>query len=291
MNGPEAEALLCSLGDALMNRDVHKGSAASDYREFRPPSSLAAHVLCVWTQSIVGTRESYAHRVLPDACIDIVLIGEGPPVVVGPWTESFVTRFAPGTTVVGARFYPGQASALLGVPASDLLNQSVPLRAMWEGAASAPFARVAGERSLASRRSAMEAALLDRLAKGAPVDLAMRSATCWIGRHPQGRMEELSHLMGISNRQLQRRFVSAVGYGPKLFQSVLRFQRLLNLSGGWDIPRNLAEFAAEAGYADQAHMTREVQRFSGVTPSVLLRSVECSLRFSDLVPRNFDRDS
>lgn len=57
-----------------------------------------------------------------------------------------------------------------------------------------------------------------------------------------------------------------VGYGPKLFQSVLRFQRLVNLAASAGISRNIARFAADADYADQAHMTPEVQRFSGNSP-------------------------
>ena len=39
-----------------------------------------------------------------------------------------------------------------------------------------------------------------------------------------------------------------VGCGPKLFQSVLRFQRLLNLAASAGIRRSLARFAADADY-------------------------------------------
>jgi hypothetical protein len=96
-----------------MNRDIYVDRAVSDYREFRTCSPLASHLVCLWTQSIIGPHGAYAHRVLPDGCIDIVLINEEPPVVVGPWTESFVARFTPGTMIVGARWHPGRASALL----------------------------------------------------------------------------------------------------------------------------------------------------------------------------------
>jgi AraC-like DNA-binding protein len=91
--------------------------------------------------------------------------------------------------------------------------------------------------------------------------------------------------LGISSRQLQRRFVSAVGYGPKTFHSILRFQRLLSLSGRTSAPRSLARVSAEAGYADQAHMTREVQRFSGAPPTVTLSFARCALGLSDLVKK------
>jgi len=266
-----------------MNRDACVDTAVSDYREFPPPSPLASYLLCLWTQRVVGSRGEFSQRVLPDGCIDIVLINDEAPVVVGPWTEPFVARLVPGTMIVGARFHPGCAPGLLGLPASALLNQSVTLRSMWGGAASARFAGIAGESTLPTRTLAMEAALLERLAQAHPVDERMRAAIQWLGDHPHGRIERLSQRIGISSRQLQRWFTRAVGYGPKMFQSVLRFQRLLNLSGRTRALGNLAQISSDAGYADQAHMTREVQRFSGTSPTVLLPSARCALGLSDLV--------
>jgi AraC-like DNA-binding protein len=268
-----------------MNRDPRADGVVSDYREFLPPSPLASYLLCLWTQRIVGSRGEFAQRVLPDGCIDIVLINDEAPVVVGPWTEPFVARLAPGTMIVGARCHPGRAPCLLGLPASTLLNQSVTLRSMWAGAACSRFARIAGESTLLARRLAMEAALLDRLAHADPIDEQMRAAIQWLAGHPHGRIQGLSQWIGISRRHLQRRFAAAVGYGPKMFQSILRFQRLLNLSTRPIGPRNLAQFSADAGYADQAHMTREVQRFSGTPPTVLLPSARCALTLSDLVEK------
>lgn len=273
-----------------MNPDAHADRAVSDYREFRPPLSLARHLVCLWTQAIVGPRDEFAQRVLPDGCVDIVLINDEAPTVIGPWTESFVARLAPGTMIIGARFRPGLAAGLLGLPASVLLNQSVPLGDVWDRAASARFERMAEERSLAARRSAMEVALIEQLAHADPADQVTSTAIHWLAQHPHGRIEQLSQWIGFSSRQLQRRFTTAVGYGPKMFQSVLRFQRLLNLAGRTSVPWNLAQFSADAGYADQAHMTREVQRFSGSPPTVLLRSARCALQLSDLVKPTRDRN-
>jgi AraC-like DNA-binding protein len=273
-----------------MNPDACADSAVYHYREFPPPSPLAGYLLCLWTQRLVGSRREFAHRVLPDGCADIVLINNEAPVVVGPWTEPFVARLAPGTMIVGARCHPGCAPALLGLPASALLNQSVTLRDIWGSARSARFARIAGESTLPTRTLAMQAALLDRLAHAGPVDEGMRAAIQWLAGHPHGRIERLSQWIGIGSRQLQRRFTTAVGYGPKMFQSILRFQRLLDLWGRPSAPRNLAQFSADAGYADQAHMTREVRRFSSTSPTVLLPSARCTLGLSDLVKKNGQLD-
>ncbi len=111
----------------------------------------------------------------------------------------------------------------------------------------------------------MEAALLDVLADADPIDQGMTAAIEWLAGRPHGRIEGLSQWMGISSRQLQRRFV------------------LLSLSGRTSAPRGLARVSAEAGYADQAHMTREVQRFSGAPPTVTLSFARCALGLSDLV--------
>jgi AraC-like DNA-binding protein len=264
-----------------VNRNEHADGALSDYREFRPPCALADHFLCFWTQTIRSPVE-FAQRVLPDCCADILLINDV-PIVVGPWTEPFVAPLAPGTKIIGARCHPGLVPSLLGIPASELLNQSVRLCDVWGSAETGQFARIADQPTLSARIASMQAALLARVANATPVDIATRAAIHWIARHPHGRVEQLSQVLGLSSRQIQRRFTSAVGYGPKLFQSVLRFQRLLHLAGSTGNPRNLAQFAADAGYADQAHMTREVQRFSGNPPSVSLQSARSTLRLSGLI--------
>lgn len=136
----------------------------------------------------------------------------------------------------------------------------------------------------------MESVLLERLTQPSPLDHAMCAAIRWLANHPHGRIAQLSEWIGCSSRQLHRRFTSAVGYGPKTFQSVLRFQRLLGLAARTAASRSLAQFSVAAGYADQAHMTREVQGFSGSPPTVLLRSAQSTLSLSNLL-RGTERES
>jgi AraC-like DNA-binding protein len=87
------------------------------------------------------------------------------------------------------------------------------------------------------------------------------------------RVQGLADAIGISERQLRRRFHAAVGYGPKTLARVLRFQRMLRLAAGrGGEPERLARLALEAGYADQAHMTAECTRLAGQPPARLLAS-------------------
>jgi transcriptional regulator GlxA family with amidase domain len=121
----------------------------------------------------------------------------------------------------------------------------------------------------ATRRLNLGHALLTSMQCPSLVDPAVLAGIKWLSRRPHGRIVELSRWIGISERQLHRRFSAAVGYGPKMFQSVLRFQRLLNTAR--ETAHSLADLAAIAGYADQAHMSRDVHRLAGLPPTMLFR--------------------
>jgi AraC-like DNA-binding protein len=265
-----------------MNLDVKPAGSLMEYREFLAPAPLAARFLCFWTQTIVGSRGVYEHRVLPDGCIDIVLVDDQSPLVVGPWTVSFVARLAAGTTVTGARIHPGRAPCLLGMPASELLNQNIPISDVKGTMQGVRLENVVEQPSASARRSALAQVLLASVDDSAPVDQAVLAGIQWLSRHPHGRIQQLSQWTGMSERQLHRRFCAAIGYGPKMFQSVLRFQRLLKTANETGITPSLADLAGSAGYADQAHMTRDVHRLANIRPTALLRSAESTLQMSDL---------
>jgi AraC-like DNA-binding protein len=81
------------------------------------------------------------------------------------------------------------------------------------------------------------------------------------------RVAEVADALGWTDRQLHRRSLAAFGYGPKTLQRVLRFDRALRLArGGAD----LASVAYSTGYADQAHLARDVKALAGVPMTALL---------------------
>jgi AraC-like DNA-binding protein len=171
--------------------------------------------------------------------------------VAGPATRAALGG-EPGLPVFGVRFRMGVAGTVLGVPAGEFLDEAVPVDDIWGAGVE--------ERVSAGGPSALLAEVRARLA---PVDRVARAAALAMAR-PDARVDALD--LGVSERQLRRRFVDAVGYAPKTLARVLRFQRFLALDG------ELAERAFAAGYADQAHLTRECRRLSGRTPGELVAS-------------------
>ena len=109
--------------------------------------------------------------------------------------------------------------------------------------------------------------LARRLAAARAPDAAVREAARRLV-DPRTRVDTLASDLGLSERQLRRRCRAGVGYGPKTLQRVLRFRRFLDLAGPGE---ELAALAAGAGYADQAHLTRESRRLTGLAPAALLR--------------------
>jgi AraC-like DNA-binding protein len=224
------------------------------YRELPPPPDLAHVVRCLWARSGTG----HPALVLPDGCLDVI-VRDGRALVAGPDTAPVAIAVAPGELVAGVRLRPGAGGAALGVPADELRDRRVALEDLW-GAAG----RRAGERA-ASDPLALVDALRDRLAAAAP-DPRVLAAARRLGRAPATPVPALGAAVGLGERQLRRRFGAAVGSGPKTLARIARFRRALALMRAGEPP---AAAAFAAGYADQAHMTREMRAFAGTTPAAL----------------------
>ncbi|MFJ3209739.1 helix-turn-helix domain-containing protein [Streptomyces flaveolus] len=212
----------------------------------------------VWTSTPTGTGPG---RVLPDGCMDL-LWHEGRLLVAGPDTRAYATDDAPGRWA-GVRFYPGTAPALLGVPAHELRDRRVDLADLWPAAEARRLTARVNAASDPAR--GLEDAALSRAAGGEPPDPLLRRIVAALdaGRPVAATADEL----GIGARRLHRRSLAAFGYGPKTLARVLRLQRALALARGGT---PLAETAVRAGYADQAHLTRDVRELAGVPPVELL---------------------
>jgi helix-turn-helix protein/uncharacterized protein DUF6597 len=216
------------------------------YSESLPPEPVRHAVRCLWRSAPRGPQ-----RIVPDGCLDLVA-GDGEVFVAGPDTAAWSSVTSPGAVLHGLRFRPGAAAGVLGVAADELRDTRVPLAALWghEGA-------VLTERVLDGTLSLAE--VVRR--RPAEPDPAVTAVVAHLERGPS-RVGALPASLG--ERQLRRRFTIAVGYGPATYLRVTRLQRAIAAA-----PRvtGLAELAATAGYADQAHLARDCRALTGLTPS------------------------
>ena len=206
------------------------------YEERAPHPSLRSLVACFW--SVTGERDG--HRVLPDGAVDVVII-DGVARVVGTMTRALIVP-AGKDPVFGVRFLPGEAARIFA-EAAELTDEELLLGVGWDD---------------------LESAIAKRLASRDAADLRIRAAIEVLARG--GSVRSAAERACLSERQLSRRFTSRVGVGPKAFARVMRLQRAAGALARGASPLTAG---AHAGYADQAHFTRETRELAGVTPSVL----------------------
>ncbi len=239
-------------------------SATGAY-EARPSiGSLREHFARTWRNVVPDTGAALA--VVPDGHIDLEWI-DGQLRVAGPDEEVHRETLRPGATVIGFRFCPGAAGLWLGVPALEIVGARLPLEVFWgsEARSIGQWAGCAPDTSGIARR--LEAALARR-AEGMhtpdPVVAHIRRRLENASAPRSNVSRQLCDELGVSERTLRRRCNEAFGYGPKTLQRIIRFQRFLQLAPA--SAAAVAELASEAGYADQAHLTREARRMTGMTP-------------------------
>ncbi|WP_433732649.1 helix-turn-helix domain-containing protein [Nocardia sp. CA-129566] len=230
---------------------------ASRYRERR--SRLTDAV--VWTNT--NATGAAALPVLPDGCMDL-LWSEGRLLVAGPDTRAYMADGAVGRRWVGIRFAPGTAPALLGVPAHELRDRRVDLADLWSPATARRLAEQVG--AARDQPAALEAIALRRASEAESPDPVLRRI---VGALDAGWSvaATAAAAAGLGARVLHRRSLAAFGYGPKTLARILRLQRALAVARS-GVP--LADTAVRTGFADQAHLARDVRELAGMRLSELL---------------------
>ena len=237
------------------------------YREFAPSPPLHALLACRWERELMPDDPADSTLILPDGCVDVIW-RDGKLTVAGLDRTAWRSPVRPGSSIVGVRLRPGVAGAVFGTPASELLDTRVPLDELLGSRAAVLSERLDVARGREAEYLLLEGVVASSIAK-ADLDPLVLAATRRLG-FPGSRVDELAEALGISERQLRRRFHQSVGYGPKTLDRVLRFRRLVSkaqeISDG---EVDLARLAADLGYADQAHMARDSVRLTGMPPARL----------------------
>jgi AraC-like DNA-binding protein len=233
------------------------------YREWPVHADPYDLYACVWTRATGAPRDL---RVVPDACIDVIWHREsGELFVAGPDTRAHVAVADPGT-LIGLRFSAGSGPAALGVPADVLRDGRFALDELWRPAA---VRRLAGSLARAGSDAQARRVLAGGVAANTTTDRD-RVASGVLRLLRSGRdIGSIAAAVGLSERQLHRRCLAAFGYGAKVLHRVLRFHRAVRLA--YDGVA-FADIAYGVGYADQAHLSREVKALAGVPLARLTRS-------------------
>jgi AraC-like DNA-binding protein len=259
-----------------------------DFQFFQPGLPLSRYVESFWLHR-EAVRSCVRDRGLPTGAAQLIidLSGNGlwvPHHVTASRSHDSVSALFNGADTIynlsgadspvdrmGVDFKPGGAYPFMGRPAGELRDAHLPLETLWGiRAVDEVRERLIGAQTQAERWQILEAALLAHLARPLhhhpAVTLALRAFAAPCGPVIAHVVDQLA----LSHTRFIDVFRDEVGMSPKQYCRVRRFRRVLLHT--WKEPRvHWALVARECGYSDQAHLTRDFQRFAGVTPGVFLR--------------------
>jgi AraC-like DNA-binding protein len=248
--------------------------AANDhfrYAEAAPSPALAPFVVHYWiiTWDLTG-RPPYEQHVLPYPSVNVTFT-PGRCRVAGVPRGRFSEVLTGAGRVFGVRFRPGGFRPFLDAPVSSITGRFLPVAEVYGAAGRELCERVlgAGDAAAVAATDAFLSGFAPR--RDADADLVAAVVERTVGDPRIARIDQLATEFGVGVRRLQRLFRDHVGVGPKW---VIRRYRLheaaARAAGGAGL--DLVRLAAELGYSDQAHLTRDFTALVGCPPARYARA-------------------
>ncbi|WP_433059146.1 helix-turn-helix domain-containing protein [Dactylosporangium sp. CS-033363] len=232
---------------------------------FLPPSPALGHLVARywWARWDLTGQPAYEQLIIPYPNVHLTFSALSGPMVRGV-NRGRVRRVLSGRdAVLGVAFRPGVFRRYLGAAMDTVTDRSLPASAIFPDLA--PYRVDALEPLLLAET--VDAYLSSHLP---PPDAVSDEVAGWVEAIAESsdlrRVDQLTARFGVRERQLQRLFAEYVGVSPKW---VLRRFRLHEVTGRMEArtPIDWAALAADLGYADQSHLTRDFTNMFGEPPT------------------------
>lgn len=242
---------------------------------YRPHPRLAPFIETYYVfQTGRLSGESVVEKAFPDGSATIIfsldsevyvpnrdfLMMPANPLLVGTMTHCHDDEFSAGVTLFGINFQPGGFSSFFDFPLHEVVNEVIEFNDFLCPASEAPGSQLA---------AMVDKFLLGRLSIPDPVLSLHPILKDIYEAHGNIEIGHLAKKHFLHERKLQRLFRRYVGIDPKTFTKIVRFDYTLHVIKQRDPQTSLLDIAFACGYYDHAHLTREIKKYSGLTPSQL----------------------
>jgi len=244
------------LAETRLSLSRHEPSAA-----LRP--FVDFHWIVRWD---LDGQQPHEQKILPHPNVNLAFEESG-SAVFGVDRKLFVRRIGGRGKALGVRFRPGGFRPFWNAPISRLTDRTVPAADVFGAEAAAAQEAIMRAPSDAAMVAGAEEFLTSVLPDRDPVAESVAGLVSLINGDPSlTRVDQLAEASGLSMRRLQRLFAEYVGVGPKWVMRRARLHEAAERADRGDVA-DWAAVAADLGYADQAHLTREFTALIGVPPS------------------------
>jgi len=228
------------------------------------PFSLERVLPSGTAQLIVNLKEDRTRMYRPETGTISVSCGT---VLSGISTRYGVIDTAEQECVAGVCFRPGGTAPFFPMPAYLLREAGVPLELLWDRARAARLReQVLSADGPTAKLDALERAMAEAWTASA-CDPAVGFALDAFAHRPQAaNIAAVADRIGLSPKRLVERFKTSVGFAPKRYCRILRFQHALECAErGREV--DWTRIAMDCGYFDQAHFIHDFRSFAGITPT------------------------
>lgn len=207
---------------------------------------------------------------LPNLSVHVVFSRDAP----GVWPPSrgvFSNVLHGKDQVLGVRMRPGCCGAVLGRSVNELGGERRSLGEVFGAGAGETQEAILRADSTREMVASADRFLRASAPRPTPAEQRVAAAVERVAGDPTIiSVRQLSAATGMPTRTLQRLFVEHVGVGPKWAIRVYRINEAAKRAGGESRP-DWATIAAELGYSDQAHFTRDFTAAVGISPATYRR--------------------
>jgi AraC-like DNA-binding protein len=249
------------------------------YIEHRPAPPLARSIRMLWyarAPQIAHRRE----RVLPTGRVQVILnlahdylhdCPEGehstrisPALVVGARSIYEIVESSDMADLIGIVFEPGGFGAFAGDAVDLFSNRSISLEELWGAPAALLRDRLRELSTPEERLACLEQFLVRRFAAHLSRNRIVEFALGRFGSAPAvATVRDVALGTGWSERRFSQIFREEVGFPPKVWCRIQRFQRTVKLlHAGVEVP--WSQLALDCGFYDQSHFANEFRAFSGI---------------------------
>ncbi|WP_077418548.1 helix-turn-helix transcriptional regulator [Chryseobacterium sp. JV274] len=182
---------------------------------------------------------------------------------------------AQGTSVLIARIYPYAGTLFFSDPLSEFTNYATDMYDVAKSGSTDLYDHIMFADSLYKKINILEAYFLQQLKKNEnrvkKAIMVQALSQQFLMNHHTLDLPALAQASGLSERYIQKLYLTNVGISPSAFAAVIRFNKSLQMV--LNTPESLTTIAYDCGYYDQAHFIKEFKKFTGITPSVSRQSL------------------
>jgi AraC-like DNA-binding protein len=265
------------------------------YREFQTDHRLQHYIQSIWGMESETSNDTYPRSlIMPDGIVEVIFhyhepfyTWQGDEKFLQPesFAISMMRQFieigsAGSTGFISVRFFPWGAYHFFSLPIKDFLDKTIDASLLWGDEPEALIHEIKTKQTIEERFKVAEGFLLEKLKQFQRKEENTDNAIKLI-RKTKGELsiEDICAATGIPKKQLERKFVAAVGVTPKLFSRITRFlficQHLEEQKH-----KTLTQLTHDCGFYDQAHFIKEFKAFSGFTPKAFYE--KANIYFSEI---------